>query len=211
MAELPPPVHDPGEVRELADQILARKAFEPEGRSILERMADWVAGLFDLDSGEAQAGSGGSTIGTFLLLAAAAVAIFFVVRALLRSGRVRRDRPESVLIDIDEHRTASEWTRAAAEHEAAGRWRDGLRCRFAALVTELVDRDVLPPTPGRTARELGRDLAAARPAASPPFDEAATLFERAWYGGEATGPSEAERFAALADRVRHDSAMEPVA
>jgi hypothetical protein len=46
----------------------------------------------------------------------------------------------------------------------------------------------------------------ASPAASPSFDEAAELFELAWYGDRPTGADENARFRSMADAVEHEVA-----
>ena len=82
-----------------------------------------------------------------------------------------------------------------------GRWAEGLRCRYRALVADLVRRGVIADQAGRTAGEYARDVAARQPEAAPSFAAATELFEAVWYGGAVTGPAEAERFRELDARV----------
>ena len=203
LAVPPPSSHDPEEVRQLADDILARDEFQPHQETLLERIARWIADLFDFGRPTGGApGSGGSGVLTLLLLAAVVVGIAFLVRALLRGPRRRKPEQEPEPDpDVQMERSVDEWTAAALRHEAAGQWKDGLRCRFRALVTRLTERGVVPETPGRTSGELRGDVRATAPAAADDFDGAADLFDRAWYGDLPTGPDEARRFADHADRV----------
>jgi hypothetical protein len=98
-------------------------------------------------------------------------------------------------------RTAVDWRKEAERLEQAGEWKGGLRCRYRALVAELVERDILRDVPGRTAGEYRAELRDHAPGAAVPFAGASELFERAWYGDLPTGPDETERFRALADDV----------
>jgi hypothetical protein len=202
----PPPRHDPEEVRELADRILARDEFQPPSETLLERIARWIADLFDGGGGGTTTpfsfGTGGSVVFTLLLLAVAIVAIVFVVRALLGRPRRKKQAPEpEPEAEVEVVRSVDEWTEAAQRHEAAGQWKDGLRCRFRALVVRLTERGIVPEIAGRTSGELRADVRAVVPPAGPDFDGAAELFDRAWYGDLPTGPEEARRFADHADRV----------
>ena len=98
-------------------------------------------------------------------------------------------------------RSADDWRSEAAKHEAAGRWRDALRCRYRALVAELAGNGLLDDVPGKTTGEERADIARAVPEASPPFSEATALFDDVWYGDAPTGPSENERLRSLSDAV----------
>jgi hypothetical protein len=205
LAEPPPSSQDPGQVRDLADEILSRDEFQPPSETLLERLARWISDLFDFGEprvGSASSGSGGSAVVTLLLLAAALVGIVVLLRVVVRRPRRRRPPPEPEPDpDVEVARTVDEWTAAALRHEAAGAWKDGLRCRFRALVTRLIERGLVPEVAGRTSGELRTDVRATVPAAGEDFDEAADLFDRAWYGDLPTGPDEASRFAAHAERV----------
>lgn len=216
-AEPPPLEHDPQDVRQLADEILERDEFQPPQRSILQRIGDWLQDLLGGDSGDGGgsgssaeaggAGAGGSSVFTVVLFVLAVVAVGYVVLVLLRHPRRRRViGDDDLAVELEAHRTARQWAADAQRFEAEGRWKDGLRCRFRALVEELVDERVVPELAGRTSGELRLDVRAAVPAAADRFDEAATLFERAWYGDLPTGPEEAGRFAASAEAVLAEAA-----
>jgi Domain of unknown function (DUF4129) len=94
-----------------------------------------------------------------------------------------------------------EWAAEAAVHEAAGEWRDALRCRYRALVAELATRGLVEEIPGRTTREYESLIRTRLPERSGAFDEASDMFEAAWYGYQPSGRAEGERFKALADAV----------
>jgi len=156
---------------------------------------DWIGRLFDRLTGAA---GPGSVVG--LIIVAAAVAV--VVVLLARFARsVQRDRVSGVRVSGQVGRPATDWRAEAAAHEAAGRWRDALRCRYRALVADLAARGLVDEIPGRTSGEYRREVAASLPDAAPEFSDATDLFERAWYGAAPAGPEENERFVGLADRV----------
>src|SRR3546814_15185458 len=89
----------------------------------------------------------------------------------------------------------------ADELEAAGRWKEALRCRHRALVADLVRRGVIPDQAGRTAREYAADVALGLPHAAAPMTDATDLFEAAWSGDVPTGAEESAGFRAHAPLV----------
>lgn len=221
-AEPPAPTHEPEDVRQLADDVLARGEFQPPERTLLERFFDWLlpgdSGSGDSGSGgsgDAQAGAagtGGSSALTSILLVVAVVAVGFIVHVLIRQPRrARSDDDDDPAPEVEPHRTARQWSSAAEEAEAAGRWKDGLRARFRALVEELTEGRVVPEVAGRTTGELRADVAAGLPAAAASFAVAAELFDRAWYGDLPTGPEESRRFAAAAAAVLAEVPRRPTA
>jgi hypothetical protein len=207
----PEPEHDPEDVRRTAEEILSRPEYGDTSDSLMDRinraLEDLLDGLFG------SGGQGGTQVPSFvswLLLGVLVALVVGLVVWAVRSGgwgrRPRSDVEEPVILSADEHRSADAWRAEAERHEAEGRWREGLLCRYRALVIELVRAGVVPEVPGRTAGEYLTDVSSGRPEASPPFADATELFEAAWYGGVETGPSERDRFASLAeatlDRVR---------
>ena len=193
---LPPPEQDPQAVRDLADRILGDARYDRPPRPLAERVLDWIGERLGDLFGTLVGGGGGTVIAWLVLLGA----IGGVVYLLVRYGRVSlpsvvRDDASRVMVELT--RSPDEWRAAAADHEAAGRWAEGLRCRHRALVAALVRQGVVADQAGRTAREHGRDVATHLPAAAPAMGEATDLFEAAWYGGRPTGPDEARRFEAL--------------
>lgn len=198
--DLPPPAHDPKSVRELADRILAQSRYDRPPKSIPDRILEWFGEQLGKVLGSFVGSGAGTLVAWALLLGAAAVVVYLIVRY----GRVRRlprplERTARVMVELT--RTPAEWRADAAALEAQGRWKAGLRCRYRALVGDLVRRGAIPEQVGRTAGEYVRDAAAALPEAAPAMAAATELFEAAWYGDAATGPAEAERFARLEAQV----------
>ena len=192
LAELPTPVADPEQVREVTREILARPEFQPAQPTIVDRVLQAISDLIGRVF-EALAGSGqGSIVGTIVVL------VFVAGLALLVVWFARRVRPEptrNIAVDAAIGRTARDWLRDAETAEAAGRWREALRCRYRALLAELTGAGILEEVAGRTTGEylsvVQRDL----PAAAAPFADATRAFEVAWYGAGTTSASDVEGFA----------------
>lgn len=204
MSPLPPPQPDPTDVHQRITTILARPEFHRAGPSLAQRLLNWVqdllARLVDAIAGSA----GGGLVGTVLLLAAVAIVVLLVIR-LTRS--VQTD-PRAPGPDIEEHelRPPQDWRREAEDHERAGRWRAGLRCRYRALVGDLAGRGVLVEVPGRTTGEERAEVVAGAPAAAPAFGRATEIFEGAWYGNVPVGEPDVAQFRELADRTLQELA-----
>jgi hypothetical protein len=144
-----------------------------------------------------------------MLILMLVLAVVLVVRSIGSAGP-RRARPDSVdddldqlesgVVAIDRAREPSDWRGEAEAHRRAGRFRDALRCRYRALVGDLARRGLIDEIPGRTTGEERAQLRVVRPAAAPPFDEAADLFDGAWYGQAEVDASDDDRF----QRLEHD-------
>jgi hypothetical protein len=137
----------------------------------------------------------------WLVVVAAIIAIVYLVARGVQSGRSLEPGVGAASVDVERRRPATEWEAEAAAQEAAGHWREGLRCRYRALVARLARRGVVEEVPGRTAGEYRATVRVALPSSAPAFSEATDLFEGAWYGGRSTGPAESEAFRGLADQV----------
>jgi Domain of unknown function (DUF4129) len=199
--EPPEPTHDPDEVRRTADEILSRPQYQQDsGDSLIEQIDRWLEELL-----EGFGGGGGTQVPSFVswlvLGVLLALIVALVVWAVRSGGWGRRRVAETeapVILGAEETRSADAWRAEAERHEAAGRWREGLLCRYRALVTELAQAEVVAEAAGRTTGELMREVSVRRPDAAAPFTTATDLFETAWYGGVETGPDERDRFVALA-------------
>jgi hypothetical protein len=122
---------------------------------------------------------------------------------LLRFGRgVQSEAPRpAARVRTGRGRSAEDWRAEAAQHEAAGRWRDALRCWYRALVAELAGNGLLDDLPGKTTGEERADIKRSAPSASSSFSEATELFDDVWYGDAPTDADGAARFRSLSDRV----------
>lgn len=202
-APLPPSESTPAEVREQADEILSRSEFDEPEPSLVDRVFGWIGDrLSDLLGGIGLGGAGGQSVLGWIVLAVMAGLVAWLVVRLVRGGRLGRRAAQEEAADVVVAETSTDWLAAAEAEEAEGRWRSGLRCRYRALVGELVDRGVLDAQPGRTSGEHRREVVERAPDAASAFSGAADLFDRAWYGNRPTGADESARFQALAAEVR---------
>lgn len=205
--DLPTPGNDPDKVRDMAKEILSRPEYQEPPKSLWDRVYEWfvdvLSRLFD------GLGFGGGALGAFvsyLVLAVLLGLLAWLVVWVARSGAWgagrRPDREgDPVILAADAYRSAKDWLAEAQRHEAAGRWSEGLLCRYRALVVQLVERDVIAELVGRTAGEYVADVRQRDPARAPSFAAATELFEAAWYGGATTGAEERDRFVTLSEQV----------
>jgi hypothetical protein len=197
---LPPSAQDPAAVSDLADQILAEARYDRAPESIPDRVTGWIADQLARAFGALVSGGGGTVLAWLILVAA----VGGVVYLLIRHGRVSLPAltgPTEPEVMVELTRTAAEWRAEAARLEAEGRWAEGLRARYRALIADLVRRGAIPEQAGRTAGEYVRDVAVSLPDATAPLAAATEIFEAAWYGGATTAAAEAERFEALEARI----------
>lgn len=198
-AALTPSDLDPERIRRATAQVLAGPDFAGAQPGVLTRAARWV-----LDRvGELLAAivsGGGGPLG-LALLAVALVVLGLIVWSLVRRVRRDRGRPAPRPGGIG-GRTAADWTAAAERAEAEGAWADALRCRYRALLADLVAAGMLDEVPGRTARGYERDVAAAAPDAAAPLRDVTRAFEGAWYDRRAVDAADVEALRAAADAVR---------
>lgn len=211
VSELPEPQQDPEHAREMADEILSRPEYDEPSPSLLERVLEWIGerlgDLFDdrsLSGGDAGGSAAFLDWLALIVLVAAVVGLlaWAISKGVFRRTRSRKRGRDETEIETEESRSVSDWLTVAAEHEAAGRWREGLLCRYRALVVDLCDRGVLSELAGRTAGEYVQEVAASPQAERSPdmpgsFARATSLFEEVWYGGADAGPAERDRFAGL--------------
>ena len=184
MPELPVPQTGADEVHRITKEVLSRPEFQPAQpswwervlQSVLDFLARWLEAL--------GAGGRGSILGTIVLLAAAVALVILVVR-FTRSVR----GVPAVRVAVDEHigRSPRQWLEEAKSHEAAGRWRDAIRCRYRATLAEMAAGGLVEEVAGRTSGEYRATVEQDVPAAAQPFARVTLAFEEAWYGhGETT-------------------------
>lgn len=191
LASLPVPTHEPGEATARAREILGRPEFRPRPRGLTERVIGWVLErLGELIA--SLSGGGRGAVVAWALLVLGGVAIALVVR---RAWRVRRIRMESESpLAGDEGRPPRDWEAEAEAHEAAGRHRDAIRCRYRAVIAGLSEAGLVEEIPGRTAREYAAEVRLSLPSSAGPFEGLTAQFERCWYGRLPVGPDDVDRF-----------------
>lgn len=189
----------------MTDAVLSRAEFAAAQPSWLERIfreiSDFIARFFRLLDVDGSGGRG-ATIGTVTLVVIAIVVIVVVLRF---TRTVRRDRGLDVAVEGAVGRPADRWLADAREHEAAGQWRDALRCHYRAMVATFAAEGLLEEVPGRTTGEYLRAVEGDVPAAADAFRSATRRFESAWYGRDDVRAEDIAAFAATALRAVDDA------
>ncbi len=173
--------HDPAQLRELARDLLSRPPFhDPAAEGVLDRV---LAGLRDALAEvlwRLIGLVGGSSTTAWVLVVLGTVVLLLAVWRWTRGARRDPARPEA--ITGDERRTVAEWQAAADADLAAGRYEQAVRGYYAALVAQLAVSGRIEDRPGRTVRELEREVPAALPALAADIRDAGRRFEAVWYG-----------------------------
>ncbi|WP_066582624.1 DUF4129 domain-containing protein [Cellulomonas timonensis] len=166
------------DARALLEQELADPVYH-RGPSLLQRILDWLAGLFGDAPQLALPPRAAVLIVVAVLVVVAAVALWI-------AGPVRRARHGSahraVLAD-DEGRSAAELRAAADAAAAQGVWDAAVADRFRAVVRALEERALLDERPGRTAHEVVAVAVRRLPARAEDLQAAGRLFDDVVYGG----------------------------
>lgn len=173
---------DPDEIRRRADEILSDPAYREPSPSVVERVfdaaGDALGRLFETLTG----GGPGSVIGLVVIGALVAGAVWLVTRSVGGPVPGRVVHGPAVTHGTTAPIDAGEWLREAERLLAAGDRRGALRCRYQALVSDLIAMRVLDDVPGRTPSELRDALVAGRPLLEPVADRVTATFEEVWYG-----------------------------
>ena len=210
---LGPTGQDPDAPRDLACDLTASQRVCAPAQPRPQEPPD-----FDVPDASAVAGAGSvlSTLLVVLLVLALVAAIAWLAMVLVRQRRPPGEVDDDVDVDedidddnppdriIDDERPPQRWRRLAAEHRDAGRFREAIRCEYRALVGDLARAGFVDEIPGRTSGEERAQLRELAPSVAPRFDEAADLFDRAWFDDAPTSSIDDERFQASARVVLDD-------
>lgn len=213
MQRLPPPEFTGDEARDIADSVLAGRAYTEAARppTLQERLFDWIGNLLS-DLLNSLSSTGGRGIIAWVVIAIFVALIGFLIYRLIGGAgalpiRQASSKPTVAMI---EDRTAAEWLTAAEEAERQQDWRTGIRCRHRSLTATLVDREVVTARPGFTAGDIERRVAALHPASQQTISEATQLFKDTWYGWVSATEASRDRFADLAAKILEETAQPPV-
>lgn len=172
---------------------LAKPAYADQ-RSWIQRVWDWATDrLHDLLNGI------GSALPLYvlipLLLVLLAAVIYGVSRLGGRTGRTRDKPTDGVLRDID--LTAAQLRARAGAAAADGAHSAAFVDYFRALTRRAEERALLLAQPGRTAHEVGTELAPYFPSHGDEIRSAATFFDRVRYGGSDATADDVDRIRTL--------------
>jgi hypothetical protein len=184
LASLDQPLrHEAPELRSRAEDLLSRPPYVAEEPGLMERALTWLGDLIAqvlriITDGIAATG----TLGAWAIVAIGTAILAVVVWRLTRGAPLDRHAP--VVPAGTRPRTAASWRAEAADHEAAGRGRDAVRCWYAALVVSLAEQGTIEDVPGRTVRELDAEVARVAPELHPEVTAAGDRFEAVVYGAQ---------------------------
>jgi hypothetical protein len=141
-----------------------------------------------------------------VVILAALVVVVLVVLARQGGFRraFRRDGKKSPTVTVtadDVGLAADAWLARAVTAEAAGDWREGVRCRYRSLIAVLVSAGAVSEEIGRTAGEYRKLVGGIVPDAAPAFGTATDTFEEACYGRVPVGPTERDTMVAAVGPV----------
>lgn len=71
---------------------------------------------------------------------------------------------------------------SADQLAAAGRYAEAVRERLRSIVRDLIERGLIPPSPGWTVTEMARQAGTTLPPLAAPMVAAVDVFSRIWYG-----------------------------
>lgn len=172
--------HAPERLREQADELLSRPPYSEHDDGLITRALSWLGDQIAALFGDGLNAVFGVPFVPYL------IAFVGLVLLLLAAWRMTRgmivDRAVPVVPREATTRTAHHWLTEAEGHLSAGRRREALRCRYAALVVALVDAGVVDDIPGRTVRELSEAVRSNAAKLASTTQAASKSFEQVLYG-----------------------------
>lgn len=194
------PVAEAEDIRDSADDILARPEYQPEQPSLLERAWNWINEQFAEVLGSIFGTGGSYLVGWVLLAVLAGVLGWFLVRVMPRNRLRRKVDDPSVETDVRTTAGREDWLAQARAAEAAGNWREAVRARYRAMIAGLIDRQEVVDFEGATSGEYRRSFEPGPPR-SDSLDQATEAFEEIWYGGSPAAENDAGRLEELASQT----------
>lgn len=197
---VPGPVVEIGReaARQAAAEELSRGRYAEE--SLLERVWRWLWEGFVALLNRIGGGGAEGLVSLVLLVLVLAGLVALLVWSLRGITRTRRTRAAQMFADVVT--TADEHRRAAEERAREGRWAAAVQERVRALARTLEERDILSPSPGRTADELAAEAGVLLPSLSGELAGAARLFDAVTYGEHRGTPDDYATVRALDDALQ---------
>ncbi|MCO8129465.1 DUF4129 domain-containing protein [Acidimicrobiia bacterium EGI L10123] len=194
---------DPDEVRRTAEEILSRPEYREPQPSLLDRALEAITDFLGRSFAALTGGGAGSIIGLVITALVLALALWLLAKALRTSWS---RSPVGDAVGVVQGTSAPDdpavWDAEAERLAAAGDHRGALRCRYQALVADLVRRGAVDDVAARTPAELRRELTGRQPALDPVLDSVTERFEGAWYGGRSVDAGALDAFRADVDALR---------
>jgi hypothetical protein len=129
-----------------------------------------------------------------------------------RRKKVKAGAEESTELSPDElpDLPAEVLLSTADQLAAAGRYKEAVRERLRAIIRDLIERGILPPTPGWTVTELAAAAGIAQPPLAPPLSGAAGVFSEIWYGLRPAVQSDDLAMRAYAEQITSALVPQPI-
>lgn len=212
--ELLDPTISADQARRTADSVVSQGDYlrAARGPSLRERLFNWIAEQIG-ELFRALTSFGGRGVVAWVIIGIFVIAIAYLLSRLIRNLGPMPQREGSVdpRVDITQGLTPQQWKKRAAEAEAEGDWRSGIRCRHRALVTTLIDQGHVASRPGLTAGEIERIISANHPHAALSMRDATWLFQDVWYGSAPATATERDTFVGHAEQVLEQVAQPAIA
>lgn len=191
---------EPEDIRDSADDILARPEYQPEAPSLLERAWNWINEQFAEVLGSIFGTGGSYLVGWVLLVVLGGLLAWFLVRVMPRKRLRKKVVDPSIESDVRVTAGRNDWLEQARAAEAAGNWREAVRARYRAMIAGLIDRHEVVDFEGATSGEYRRSFESGPPR-SDSLDQATEAFEEIWYGGSPAAADDSSRLEELAART----------
>lgn len=180
---------DPDEARRWLERELLKPEYQPNP---ITRLKDWFFDRMDDVLNRAFSTGGFSVVaGAVILVLLVALVVFIAIRLRRDPTSATSDPTGSAPLGADRsasaHHAAARAALAEGKHEVAVV--EGVR----AIAQSLVERTILIPTPGTTAREMSAVAGRAFPAQAVTLREVADLFDRVQYGARSATRDEAQK------------------
>ncbi len=184
-------VHDPDLVRRTAARIVGGPPYRDTDVGIVRRTLQRIVDTVGAALADALGAIGGTPVLAWAIAGVGLVLLGLVVWRATRGASLGGQGDRVVPLPGSD-RSAASWQAEADAHEAAGRLEAALRARYAAAVVTLLERGLIDDVPGRTIRELDRELARSVPDLSPALAAAGARVERVVFGDEPATPDDLE-------------------
>jgi hypothetical protein len=119
-----------------------------------------------------------------------------------RKGETEPDEDAELPADEVPELPAEVLALTADQLAAEGRYAEAVRERLRSIVRDLIERGVIPHSPGWTVTELAAAAVRVRPALVPPLGGAADIFSEIWYGLRPATAADDQAMRAHSDSVK---------
>jgi hypothetical protein len=173
---------DPDEARRTAEEILSRPEYREPRPSLLDRALEVITDFLGRTFATLTGGGAGSVIGLVITALVLALVLWLLTHALRSSSRPGRRVASQVVQGTSAPDDPAVWDAEADRLAGIGDHRGALRCRYQALVADLVRAGALGDATARTPAEIRAELTGRRPDLDPRLESVTERFEAAWYG-----------------------------